>query len=131
VVLETSLSPMTLTEAAGLVEVGRRSAEAHWGVRFEPIAPLESFAALGFGVVDYSIVGEAAPDFVGRRAHHFGLALSARAGTLFWLSSQLGTYVSVATSVAPNAPAVRVEQREIALLDRPLMGLSVGIAGRL
>lgn len=131
IVAESGFSALRLSEPAGLVEVKRRSLEAHFGARFEPVPPVELFGTLGIGVAEHAIVGQAVPTFIGRSEDHVGLCVSARAGSVFWLWPAFGSYLSLAASVAPNAPAVRVAEREVAVLDRPMIALSVGIAGQL
>jgi hypothetical protein len=108
----------------------RSAALARLGLTLELSASTELWLLLGAGVARYGIEGKPATGYIGTRGHHDSPVLAAGIGATAWLSRHWGGYLHLEAALATDAPAVRANQREIAVLDRPALGASIGLVVR-
>jgi hypothetical protein len=128
--LSTSLIRTTLSDVAGTVDVRRSAALASAGFALQLSRAVESWFLLGGGIVRHAVDGNPSAGYIGVANHHEGALISASLGASAWLSQRFGGYFKLDASVSSDAPAVRVTAREIAILERPSLGASLGLVIR-
>lgn len=128
--LSTSLLRTALHDAVGQVYVRRSTALARLGVTLELSQSAELWLMAGGGVARFGVQGKAATGYVGVTGQHDSPVLAAGVGGTGWLSRYLGAYLRLEASLATDPPAARVAQREIAVLERPTLGASLGVVVR-
>jgi hypothetical protein len=128
--LSTSLLHATLNDAAGQVSLRRSAAIANVGFALELTHATELWLMLGGGLAHHRVEGKAAAGYIGVSGEHDTPLFAASLGATGFFARHVGAYLKLEACVATDAPAVRVTAREIAILDRPSLGATLGLVLR-
>ncbi len=127
----TTLYRASLNVAEGSVDVGRSALLGRAGCAL-PLAPqLGLFASLGAGLAHYAVDGRAVTGYRAESPRHDSAIWQLGVGGVAWFSRHVGGYARVDASLASSAPTVRVANREVLLLERPLGWAALGVVARL
>jgi hypothetical protein len=129
--VSASLSPARVEQDPGRVDVSQRAATAHLGGTLPITGASEGFVTLGAGIASFSVVGEPAPGYVGRDAHHLSPSFSLEAGAVHWLLGDVGVYSLFGAGYVTDAPVVRIDGSDVARIGRPTLTFSAGVGARL
>jgi hypothetical protein len=116
-----------LHESEGRVDLRRIGALGRLGCTLTLSPAVELWVTVGGGVARYHVEGYAAPGYVGRRHHHDSPVVALGVGATAWFSPVFGAYLRLEGSYAVKAPALDVNYREVATLERPAVWLSTGL----
>jgi len=127
----TTLTRPQLERAEGTVELERSAITARLGCALPLSRYVQPFVSAGAGAALYRVTGNAVAGYSGEKHSHSSGLLQIGVGANFWFSEHVGAYIRLDASSATAAPSVRVAGRQIALLERAMIGASVGLALRL
>jgi hypothetical protein len=119
--------PLRLDAASGVAEVQRLSGALEFRGRLELSDAVALFVRTGAGVSRYGLTARAVPGFHAKQNTHSSAFFVLGFGAEYWLSNNLGLFLSPQLSMALNAPVVRFVGEATEPLERPMLGLGAGM----
>jgi hypothetical protein len=125
--LETTLLPFELTNPSGVARVQRMAGLLEARPRFFATSAFGVFLELGAGLSHYRVSGLPNPGYTGAESTHTTAVGLLGVGAEYWLNAHFGLFVSARATLATNAPQIRFAGDSISALERPLLGLALGV----
>jgi hypothetical protein len=126
----TTLLRVAFHDAVGDAHVRRSTAQARLGVTLELTQASELWLTMGAGIARYGVEGTASAGYVGLSRSHDSALLAAGIGGATWFSPNFAAFLRLEAGLATDAPALRMTEREIAVLERPTLHASLGLVVR-